>query len=106
MGGLCKNAGQCCSGICQGTKNKKKCKPHDTGGCQPGHAIADCGGADVDCPDGSGGACVTTTGKAAYCLNAKFNPVPPCTRDADCKPADPGAACIRCGTGTTCALSF
>jgi hypothetical protein len=106
VGGFCKNSGQCCSGICQGTNGKKKCKSHDTGGCQSGHAIADCNGEDVPCPDGSGGSCATTTGKAAFCLNAKFNPVPPCRRDSDCTSGDLGAACILCGDSTTCGLSF
>jgi hypothetical protein len=107
VGKFCKNSGQCCSGICQGKKGKKKCQAHDTGGCQPGHSIGDCGGQSVTCPDNSEGQCATTTGKSAFCFEVKFQPVPPCTRDADCEGGGfPGAACVLCGDGTTCAVSF
>ena len=39
VGKFCKNDGQCCSGICEGKKNKKKCKAHDQSTCQPGQTI-------------------------------------------------------------------
>jgi hypothetical protein len=106
VGGFCKNSGQCCSGICEGKKGKKKCQAHDTGGCQPGHSVADCSGESVPCPDFSDGQCATTTGNAAFCLFAKSQTVPPCTRDADCAADVPGAACVLCGDSTTCALFF
>jgi hypothetical protein len=106
VGGYCKNSGQCCSGICEGKKGKKKCQAHGTtGGCQSGHSIADCGGASVTCPDFGDGQCATTTGNAAFCFEFKFQSVPPCRRDADCRPDFfPGVACLRCGDGTTCAI--
>jgi hypothetical protein len=107
VGGFCKNSGQCCSGICQGKKGKKKCQAHDTGGCQPGHSIGGCGGQSVTCPDNNEGQCATTTGKSAFCFEFKFQPVPPCTRDADCEGGGfPGAACVLCGDGTTCVVPF
>ena len=105
VGELCANGGQCCSGICEGEAGNQRCQAHDTGGCQPGYTLADCGGTDVRCPDNSSGLCATTTGNAGYCLLHKFNRVPPCTRDADCKDFDPRGACILCGNGTLCALS-
>src|SRR5262245_47150653 len=43
VGDFCQNANQCCSGICQGKKGKKRCQAHDAGvatetgvECQPG----------------------------------------------------------------------
>jgi hypothetical protein len=54
-GKFCKNDDQCCSGICQGKKDKKKCKAHDIGGCQPGSATPACGGTEVTCTTSSGG---------------------------------------------------
>jgi hypothetical protein len=107
VGGYCKNSGQCCSGICQGKKGKKKCQAHDTGGCQPGHSTVTCGGEDVLCPS-EDGVCTTTTGKAAFCFDIKFQIAPPCTRDADCEAGWDGAvACILCGDfGTICAGAF
>jgi hypothetical protein len=105
VGGYCKNSQQCCSGICQGKKGKKKCQAHDTSGCQPGPSLADCGGVSVTCPDSRDGQCATTTGNAAFCLEFKFQSVPPCRRDADCRPDFfPGVACVRCGDSTTCGL--
>ncbi len=108
VGTFCKNSSQCCSGICQGKKGKKKCQAHDTGSCQPGHTQLDCGGEDVPCLTNTGldGLCDTTTGNAAFCSVHKVGPQPPCTRDADCKIFDPRGACIRCGAiGTLCAVS-
>jgi hypothetical protein len=101
VGSFCKNADQCCSGICQGKKDKKKCQAHDTGGCQPGSATLGCGGDKVDCTTsaGSAGLCGTTTGNAGYCFNAVAIG-PPCSKDADCQ-AETGsstAACIVCAT--------
>ena len=104
VGGYCKNGGQCCSGICQGKKGKKKCQAHNTLGCQPGNLLTDCGGQNVDCPDYGEGGCTTTTGKAAFCYQWKFNLPSPCRRDADCKTEGFKAACVLCGNSTTCAL--
>lgn len=66
--------------------------------------MADCGGQIVTCPDYAEGQCATTTGKAAFCLEFKFSPQPPCRRDADCQMDGMKAACVLCGTDTICAL--
>jgi hypothetical protein len=100
VGGFCRNAGQCCSGICRGKKGKKRCRAHDAGGCRAGQARTVCGGADTPCTSRTGetGRCQTTTGNAGYCevTGECF----PCARDADCQPfCGPGAACVRCATG-------
>jgi hypothetical protein len=107
IGKKCKKKKDCCSGVCKGKKGKKKCKAHDTGGCQ---AMAATCSQNIDCTTSTGemGDCFTTTGNAGYCANA--GECFPCTRDADCRPfCGPQAACARCtaclpGTPTTACL--
>jgi hypothetical protein len=101
VGGFCKNSGQCCSGICQGKKGKKKCQAHDQSTCQPGQNIVECGGAEtVACTTSSGdpdGECFTTTGNAGYCESS--GNCFACKKDADCiAVCGPQAACIVCET--------
>jgi hypothetical protein len=102
VGSFCKHAGQCCSGICEGKKGKKRCQAHDTRGCQ----LADDTCVDegsVLCPDDAGGAnkalflCFQTTGKAGFCGIQVGSQCVACTKDADCV-ADfgAGAACVVC----------
>jgi hypothetical protein len=101
----CSTAGDCCSGICEGNKGKRRCKAHDTGGCVAGSAFVGCGGSTyVDCATSLGGAgvCATATGNAGYCLHAPASY--PCQTDHDCKVVaggmlGPRAACIRCTDG-------
>lgn len=97
VGKFCKNAGQCCSGICEGKKDKKACQAHNEGTCVNGQVQDFCGGTDVACqtPSGEQGNCDTTTGKAGYCTGDGdcFN----CRKDADCiVVCGASAACIRC----------
>lgn len=97
VGKYCKNGGQCCSGICTGKKNTRKCQAHDESTCQPGQDSCAGAGSPIPCTTTAGltGQCVITTGKAAYCLGG--GDCFPCTRDADCAPAfGAGAACIVC----------
>ena len=100
VGDLCKNNGQCCSGICKGKKGKKKCKAHDESTCQPGQHEGFCAidGVNVPCVTSTGdptGLCDTTTGKAGYC--AHDGECFPCAKDADCQPiCGPQAACVVC----------
>ena len=102
VGKFCQNNGQCCSGICQGKKDKRKCKAHDTGGCQPGSAAPACGGTEVICTTSPGGEgrCGTTTGNAGYCFNAVALG-PTCTKDAECQAvlSSETAACVQCPPG-------
>jgi hypothetical protein len=96
VGNVCKKDAQCCSGICKGRKGNKKCKAHDTGGCQPSDDIC-LTGLEGDCTTGTdeAGACVKTTGKAGYCFSR--GDCFPCRKDADCVPlCGPQAACIVC----------
>jgi hypothetical protein len=112
VGGFCKNSGQCCSGICSGKKDKKKCQAHDASTCQVGQTFTQCGGAEnVGCTSTGGNTdstCVTTTGTAAYCAGAAT--CAPCKTDADCEAVcGAGAACFPCAAecpddgGTACA---
>jgi hypothetical protein len=95
VGGFCKNSGQCCSGICSGKKDKKKCKAHNTSTCQAGQQEAGCTAEATTVPCDVDGRCDTTTGKAPYC--AGDGQCFPCTKDADCVPfCGAQAACITC----------
>lgn len=108
VGEACKRDDQCCSSACQGKKGKKRCKAHDTGGCQAGSHACD-GVTYISCLTSSGtfGRCETTTGNAGYCAGG--GDCRPCTKDADCQAlCGPRAACVVCEvgcsgvTGTAC----
>jgi hypothetical protein len=111
FGDPCQSADDCCSGICEGEKGKRRCKGHDSGGCMAGSTTVGCGGAYVACTTelGERGACVTTTGNAGYCGGALMDY--PCQTDVDCQVIGggllgPRAACIRCDDaigGSLCA---
>jgi hypothetical protein len=101
LGNPCGSAADCCSGICEGKKGKRRCGAHDTGGCVAGSTSISCGGADVACiaAPGEAGLCATTTGNAGYCRSAFYDY--PCQTDFDCQTVNggrlgPRAACIRC----------
>jgi hypothetical protein len=116
VGNFCKNNDQCCSGICQGKKGKKKCQAHDQSTCQSGQTITECGGStNVTCTTSSGapdGVCLSTTGQGEFC--AGFATCFVCAKDADCQAlCGPQAACIACpacaaapgNAGTACAAA-
>lgn len=110
VGDFCKNNNQCCSGLCEGKKGKKRCSAHDSSTCQAGQNACD-DAVGVSCVSSTGantGACDTTTGNAPYCSadGACFA----CTKDADCVPfCGAQAACTKCavcadeGVVTACA---
>ena len=106
VGKFCNSADQCCSGICEGKKGKKKCKPHDTGGCQAGKS--GCVAPSLPCTTSSGnaGACFTTTGNAGYCRANNGGVCAECAKDADCQGfLGSSAACVVCTScidGTMC----
>jgi hypothetical protein len=112
VGNRCKNAGQCCSGICTGKKGKKTCQAHDTGDCQADQDAC-LSEDDIRCTTsaGSEGICLRTTGNARYCAAIESGGVCfPCNTDADCQEfCGPTAACIVCEArceeagGTICA---
>ena len=99
VGDFCQSASQCCSGICQGKKGKKRCKAHDATSCAAGQRNMNCGGEDIPCTSSTGnpGICETTTGNAPYCASSGYYGVP-CTKDEDCQLyCGPRAACLPCG---------
>lgn len=107
VGSFCHNDEQCCSGICEGQKDKRTCQAHDDGGCPAGHQDSGCGGTTtLACTTSSGleGVCETTTGNAGYCGNDYL--CVDCRKDADCQElcGRLEAACVRCldcdGTST------
>jgi hypothetical protein len=112
VGKDCRRDGQCCSGICEGSAGRKRCRAHDASICRAGQAVSSCDGTNVACTTGANqpGTCATTTGNAGYC--AGFVDCFSCRIDADCVPAcGPRAACIRCaaacgGTGGTACASL
>jgi hypothetical protein len=103
VGGFCKNDNHCCSGICAGRKDKKRCQAHDQSTCQAGLTSLVCGGeSNLSCTTSGSdpGLCLNTTGNAGYCFAS--GDCFACTKDADCEPVcGPGAACIDCAE--TCA---
>jgi hypothetical protein len=114
VGDPCKSEEQCCSGICEGKKGKKRCQAHDAGICTVGLNI--CTGAVARCnADNPSCGCVLTTGNAGFCgdfTDGANNLCRDCSEDTDCQEEfGPGAACVALGgicaaicpdTGTAC----
>jgi hypothetical protein len=114
VGDACKNAAQCCSGICQGNK----CRAHDAGTCGQdlkGWCLVASAedGAEHICNNNQLCRCHRTTAGSAFC--ADFFPsddpagVDPrcadCKKDADCLALGfpPGSACAPVSQGYFCA---
>ncbi len=98
VGAACKSEEQCCSGICEGKKGKRKCAAHDVAICQMDSDI--CSGQAVLCGDPNPNcACVQTTGNAPFCGDYTGSPgemlCRDCSQDTDCEAEfGPGAACV------------
>jgi hypothetical protein len=99
VGQFCKDAEQCCSGICQGKKDKRRCAAHNVDDC-PAGADSCLEGLDL-CTNGF---CYQTTGEASFCAGGGI--CHDCTRDTDCElDWGEGAACVVCpvcAAGTSC----
>ena len=107
VGAACKNADQCCSGVCAG----KKCRPHDTGTCQQDLKKEICLAATVEdvvllrCGNNANCACHRTTADSRYCAALLLNEGDPrcadCKTDADCVALGypPEAACAPVSQG-------
>jgi hypothetical protein len=108
IAGFCQHGKQCCSGLCQGKKDRKTCRPHDQSTCQVGQTRVQCGGAEnVPCTTSNGeprGLCHTTTGNSAIC--ATFANCTACRKDADCRDLcglqSACVPCVICASGTAC----
>jgi hypothetical protein len=105
VGAKCRgNDANCCSGICEGEKPKKRkkdrsrCAGHDARTCQAGQDT--CAGPFFPCVSSRSATarCVITTGNAPYCAGDVF--CRSCARDTDCSAEEfeTGAACIVCAS--------
>jgi hypothetical protein len=115
VGGACKNADQCCSGICDGKKGKRTCRAHGTGTCQQGiRSICDADPTIAVC-NSDICACVATTAGSNYCANANYLTCADCRTDTDCEalgypsgsacaPYDTGQCAGQCASGMTCLI--
>jgi hypothetical protein len=117
VGGFCKNDEQCCSGICDGKKEERKCKAHGTGTCDqeaPGLCTAP-NPALLKCNNSGDCACIRTTAGSNFCysVRAGAGDCADCQQDADCEALDfpLGSACAPtteggcaglCETGMAC----
>jgi hypothetical protein len=101
VGNFCKNAGQGCSGLCEGKKGKKTCQAHNAGVCQA-DTDSCAAGVEVPCnPSNPSCFCTLTTGNAGFCAAFSGGPAGHCRvcrKDTDCEPEfGEGAACLVLG---------
>jgi len=107
VGAVCKSAEQCCSGICEGKKDKRQCRAHDTGTCnQQDPGMCEVGNIfDALCNGGLECGCFRTTGGSDVCA-ALFNvsQCADCQKDADCLALGfpPGTSCAPIGGEFAC----
>lgn len=102
VGDTCRNASQCCSGVCEGKHGKRTCRAHDTGTCKQDGELKPCNNRTT-C------GCFRTTAGSDVCAGL-FGPsaCADCQRDADCLALGfpPGSACglsaIPCESGMAC----
>lgn len=105
VGDRCKRADQCCSGICDGKKGKRRCRAHDTGTCKQGGPEI----CSIDpppaltCNNGAECRCFRTTAGSIACakfINRELN-CADCARDADCAALGfpPGTVCAPLSVG-------
>jgi hypothetical protein len=106
VGDPCKNADQCCSGVCEGKKDKKQCRAHDTGTCrQDGLGICTGeSGTPFACNNSWNCVCFHTTAGSNFCADLdsfgrEF--CADCRNDGDCQASGfpPGSACIPYSDG-------
>lgn len=101
VGDACKSEEQCCSGICEGKKGKRRCGAHGAGTCEQegsGVCTADNPGS-LRCNNEINCLCLQTTAGSIFCGeggNTGLDVCADCQTDADCEalghPA--GSACI------------
>jgi hypothetical protein len=101
VGDPCKSADQCCSGICEGKKGKRKCRAHDDGTCdQKSQGVCEAGNPLlVLCNGKSDCVCFRTTGGSNVCaalFGETLSQCADCQKDADC-------LALGYPPGTTCA---
>jgi hypothetical protein len=100
----CKRAGQCCSGICNGKRGKKKCRGHGAGTCKRNQDVCATSFPEGErCNNEANCLCLQTTSGTSFCANPGSNGVActNCKRDADCRQLGfpEGSACVVVSTG-------
>lgn len=110
VGDPCKSPEQCCSGICEGKKGKRKCRGHGAGTCKQNqnqctslNPVLDVCNGTLDC------GCFRTTAGASFCAQgfmANGSECADCQRDADCVALgfSPGSACAPISVGNCLGL--
>jgi hypothetical protein len=100
VGQFCKNDEQCCSGICEGKREKRKCKAHGTGTCdQEGPGLCTAPNPELlTCNNSAECACIRTTAGSNFCYDQRSesgSDCAECQQDADCEALGfpPGTAC-------------
>jgi hypothetical protein len=106
VGDPCKNAGHCCSGICQGKQDKRKCKAHGTGTCdQEGPGLCTAPNPELLlCDNSAECACIRTTAGTKFCYDMRSEAgtdCADCQKDADCETLGfpSGTACAAVSEG-------
>jgi hypothetical protein len=106
IGKSCNVEEQCCSGICEGKREKRKCRAHGIGTCEqnePGLCEA---GNPLDTVCNGECLCVRTTAGSNYCGTLLMpSACADCKKDADCEAQGfpTGTACVPFGGEFTCA---
>jgi hypothetical protein len=97
VGAPCKNASQCCAGICEGKKGKKRCRAHDTGTCDQ-RLSGLCSPTPTIAPCNNSGTCfcLRSTANSNVCAQLGQRVCSSCKTDADCEALGlpPGTACF------------
>lgn len=106
VGAACASEEQCCSGICEGKKGKRKCRAHDVGTCdQADPGICEAGNIFQALCNGKDCGCFRTTGGSNVCAGLfDVSECADCKKDADCLALGfpPGTACAPISGDMVC----
>jgi hypothetical protein len=101
VGAACKSEAQCCSGICEGKKGRRKCVGHNASICRTDSDVCTTGVTHLCNGNSASSACVLTTGQAGFCgdfTEGADKLCRDCRQDTDCQAEfGPGAACVTFG---------
>jgi hypothetical protein len=101
VGDACQSEEQCCSGICEGKKGKRKCVAHNASVCGTDTDLCTTGQLTLCNVTSPSSACVVTTGQAGFCgdfTDGGDKLCRDCRKDTDCQEEfGAGAACVSYG---------